>query len=376
VSAAQQNWIMMDTMRGLVTQSGNGARLRANTAEAEANTNDFGPTATGFQSLGNMSASAPFIYIAIRRGPMKTPTSGTSVFSPIAATNTTGTTNTTGFPVDMQISNYRLGDSHFTVDRLRGVSSTSTESLNWLITDGTGAEVTSSGVGMSRLFNNTGFQTVTYYNSASTVYWNFGRAPSFMDVVCYTGNGTSGATQSHNLGVVPEMMIVKIRNDVASWLVYHKDVGNTKAMALNSTIAPVTNSGYWNDTTPTSSVFTLGSIAGTNGSGKTFVAYLFASCPGVSKVGSYSGTGATQTISCGFAARFVMIKRTDSTGNWVVWDTARGMVAGTDPRLELNTTNTETNANWVYTDASGFQIVTTDATVNASGGSYLYLAIS
>lgn len=122
----------------------------------------------------------------------------------------------------------------------------------------------------------------------------------------------------------------------------------------------------------------MASSTGGNLSGSTYVAYLFASCPGVSKVGSYTGTGATQTINCGFTggARFVMIKRTDSTGDWWVWDTARGMVAGTDPRSLFNNTNAETNANWVYTATTGFQIVTSDATVNASGGTYIYLAIA
>ena len=101
-------------------------------------------------------------------------------------------------------------------------------------------------------------------------------------------------------------------------------------------------------------------------------------CAGVSKVGSYSGTGATQTISCGFTggARWVMVKRTDSTGDWYVWDTARGMVAGTDPYLFLNSTAIEVNANNVYTTGVGFQIVGTGAGINASGGSYIYLAIS
>ena len=119
-------------------------------------------------------------------------------------------------------------------------------------------------------------------------------------------------------------------------------------------------------------------ISETNVSGDKYVAYLFASCPGVSKVGSYTGTGATQTINCGFTggSRLVLIKRTDSTGNWVIWDTSRGMVAGTDPRLELNTTNAETNANWVYTTTGGFQIVTSDANVNASGGSYIYFSVA
>ena len=115
-----------------------------------------------------------------------------------------------------------------------------------------------------------------------------------------------------------------------------------------------------------------------NGSGSTYVAYLFATCTGVSKVGTYSGTGATQTISCGFTggARFVLIKRTDTTGDWYVWDTARGMTSGTDPYLLLNSTAAEVNANNVYTATGGFQIVGTGAGINASGGSYIFLAIA
>ena len=108
------------------------------------------------------------------------------------------------------------------------------------------------------------------------------------------------------------------------------------------------------------------------------MAYLFATCAGVSKVGKYTGTGATQTISCGFTggARWVMVKRTDSTGDWYVWDTARGMVAGTDPSLTMNNVAVESNANSVYTTTGGFQIVSTAADINASGGTYIYLAIA
>ena len=125
-------------------------------------------------------------------------------------------------------------------------------------------------------------------------------------------------------------------------------------------------------------MFSVGTGLVVNGSGENYVAYLFASCPGVSKVGSYTGTGATQTINCGFTggARFVLIKRTDTTSNWFVWDTARGMVAGTDPSLSLNTTAAESNANWVYTTSVGFQVVGTDASINANGGTYIYLAIA
>ena len=139
-----------------------------------------------------------------------------------------------------------------------------------------------------------------------------------------------------------------------------------------------TGSSYWNNTAPTSSVFTVGTDGGTNASSTNYVAYLFASLPGVSKVGSYTGTGTTQQINCGFTggARFVLIKRTDSTGDWYVWDTARGMVAGTDPSLLLNSTAAEVNANSVYTTGVGFQIVSTAAGINASGGTYIYLAIA
>ena len=216
--------------------------------------------------------------------------------------------------------------------------------------------------------------------------WMFRRAPGFFDVVCYTGTGTTN-TRNHNLGVVPEFAICKSRSNSDNWEVAAVNPSNPSQFfvgpnagaqfALNLTSGWGTT-GYTTSFYLTATTFSADTWWDKNTSGRTYVAYLFASVPGVSKVGSYTGNGTTQTINCGFTggARFVLIKRTDSTGDWFVWDTARGMVAGTDPRLALNSTAAETNANWVYTDASGFQIVTTDATVNASGGSYIYLAIA
>jgi hypothetical protein len=117
-----------------------------------------------------------------------------------------------------------------------------------------------------------------------------------------------------------------------------------------------------------------------NGSGQAIVAYLFASCPGVSKVGSYTGTAATQIINCGFTggARFVLIKRIDASGDWYVWDSARGIVAGNDPYLLLNSTAAEvTSTDYVDTAASGFELTSTaPAAINASGGTYIFLAIA
>jgi hypothetical protein len=210
----------------------------------------------------------------------------------------------------------------------------------------------------------------------------FRRAPGFFDVVCYTGDSTLGRAIPHNLAAVPELMIVKNRNDTENWVTYSAPTGNTTRMILNSAAASSTRA-VWADTTPTSTNFYVGGsgvLGETNFSSYTYVAYLFATCPGVSKVGSYTGTAATQTINCGFAsgARFVLIKRTDSTGDWYVWDSARGIVAGDDPYLLLNSTAAEvTSTDYVDTAASGFELTATaPAAINASGGSYIFLAIA
>jgi len=207
------------------------------------------------------------------------------------------------------------------------------------------------------------------------------RAPNFFDVVAYTGNGTAGRTVSHNLGVAPEMMWVK-RRDAAGWVwaVYHSGVSvdpETDWLQLNDTNAVADNATFWNDTSPTDTQFTVGTYNGVNASSGTYIAYLFASLDGVSKVGSYTGNGSSQTIDCGFSsgARFVLIKRTDSTGDWYVWNTERGIVAGNDPYLKLNTTDAEvTSTDWVDPDNSGF--IVNGTTINASSASFIFYAIA
>jgi hypothetical protein len=216
--------------------------------------------------------------------------------------------------------------------------------------------------------------------NANQYGWLMRRAPSFMDIVCYTGNSTSGATQTHNLGVVPELMIVKRRNTATDWYVYSAAVGATKFTVLNSTAAPVTATNAWNNTAPTSAVFTLGTAGEVNNSAGTYVAYLFASCAGVSKVGSYTGNGTTQTIDCGFTggARFVIIKRTDSTGGWYVYDTVRGMTVLTDPYVFLNSNAVQVaTLGSVTTVSTGFALNSTIlAAINVNAGSYIFLAIA
>jgi hypothetical protein len=371
------SWQVIDNMRAFPVGSDD-ARLSPNLADAEVTQSSFAPTATGFVSKSATfnGSGHTYIYMTIRR-PMKVPTSGTQVFNTNLETTTANPqTLTTGFPVDLSINTLRnSGQPRYVVDRLRGSRTNLALLLN---TDSTAAEAsyTSFGLGFD---NNTGIVDSGFWNLTDAVFWNFSRRTGFFDIVCYTGTGTL-TTQAHNLGVTPEMMIIKRRNNSSSWFVYSStgiDTGKTYPYPrLNGDEDGWFGTGAINATAPTSSVFTVNSIL--NDSAAPFVAYLFATCPGVSKVGSYTGTGATQTINCGFTggARWVLIKRTDSTGSWWLWDTARGMVAGTDPRMPLNSQTAEANNNWVYTVSTGFQIVTTDATVNASGGTFIFLAVS
>jgi hypothetical protein len=378
-----RNWFLLDTTRGLTTD-GNMNFLLANTTAAEASAGSFlAPTSTGFQLKTNsadMNANGNiYIYIAIRRGPMKVPTSGTSVFSPIAASSGT---RTTGFPVDMQILSYRDGvdalTNHQVIDRLRGVSSTSTEQGNYLNTSSSNAE-SSASPNSSVLMSNVGFQVASSYAGNRGVFHSFGRAPSFFDVVCYKGTGAN-LNVTHNLTVIPELIIVKDRSATADWRVYNAAGGSLNSLYLNATPAYDDDSTVWNNTSPTASVFTVGTNSNVNVSGNNYVAYLFATVAGVSKIGSYTGTGTTKQIDCGFTAgaRFVLIKRTDVSGAWYVWDTARGIIAGNDPYLLLNTTAAEvTSTDYIDTYSAGFEISSTaPAAINANGGSFIFLAIS
>jgi hypothetical protein len=384
-SGSPNDWFILDNMRGYAYSSQ--AYLRPNLSDAESTSTTYHvPSATGFTLLGTgnpfNNSGTTYIYIAIRRGPMKVPTDATKVFLPIAYAGNSSLRNLGGVlnPVDMFIGGYRNRSgfgANINASRLTG-------RLRNLVTATTAAEVvtadnTSQPI-YSFAFQDT-FQTGTGNELNGSGYnyvmWQMRRAPSFFDQVCYTGTGVT-RTITHNLAAVPELIIVKSRSRSPSiWAVYSVGTGNTKYLELQATTAAVVD-GIWNNTTPTSTVFSVDNGPSVNDSGSTYVAYLFATCAGVSKVGSYTGTGATQTIACGFTggARFVLIKRTDSTGDWYVWDTARGMVSGTDPSTLLNVEAAEVNANSVYTIATGFQIVSTAAGINASGGSYIFLAIA
>jgi hypothetical protein len=292
------------------------------------------------------------------------------VFTPNNTSVASGSSKlTTTFPVDSTLTK---GVPWAFNDRLRGAGQ-----LLYTTSDGSQTSGTASAW---QLDFNDGYEVNADDIGPIKPSYGFQRAPGYFDVVCYTGTGVTGLTVNHNLTVTPEWIIVKNRGAVRPWFVQQKDLGATQGIILNDTGAAYSDSGLWNNTAPTASVFTVGAGANVNASGNTYVAYLFATCPGVSKVGSYTGTGATQVINCGFTAgsRFVLIKRTDSTGDWYVWDSARGIVAGNDPYLLLNSTAAEvTNTDYVDTAATGFEISSTaPAAINASGGTFIFLAIA
>ena len=379
------DWRMFDNMRGVVI-AGDDNQLFANSSRAEdyasfAGAISFNATGFNVESQGNYGTST--IYIAIRRGPMKVPSDATTVYNVISQTPTSLTTLTNSFASDMVLSCQRSNGAVWgfnVADKLR--SSSITRGSPYLKTSTTAAE-SSFGAGVGFTLTNTNVQE-NFWNvglsvSSPVVYDIFQRAPNFFDEVCYTGTGTV-TTQAHNLAAVPELMIMKPRGAVGNWPTYTTATGSTQLMFLNTTGAAFTDANYWNGTTPTTSVFTVGTSSGVNSSGVTYVAYLFATCPRVSKVGSYTGTGTTQQIDCGFAAgaRFVLIKRTNSTGDWYVWDSARGIVAGNDPYLLLNSTAAEvTSTDYVDTYSAGFEISSTaPAAINANGGTFIFLAIA
>ena len=377
------NWILLDSMRGM-TVVGNDATLCANSSGAENGVllgNWVSPTATGFQITEsspevNGSASDTYIYLAIRR-PNKPPTTGTEVYNAIArtGTGTAATVTGVGFAPDLVHSKFRTDSTtaHTWFDRLRGA----TQMLSSNTTGGESATTCLTSFGMDGLVVGADSFGYINYSGGSIAHHFFRRAPGFMDVVCYTGTGAASQLITHSLAVSPELVIIKRRNGADSWMVY------TSSQAQLAILNQTNNFGYnpaGRFSGVSASTFTISSDSGFGANGGTYVAYLFASLPGISKVGSYTGNGSSQTINCGFStgARFILIKRTDSTGDWYVWDTARGIIAANDPHLSLNTTSAEDTTNdSVDPNSTGFIVNQVAATnINVNGATYIFLSIA
>jgi hypothetical protein len=385
-ATATSNWKIVDNMRGFLATPPSQA-IDADSSAIEGQVN-IGINATGFNDFGALNANATIIYMAIRR-PMKTPLSSDEVYNAIARTGTSAVaTVACGFTPDLVLSKGRNSTLQTALqDRLRGVK-------KQLLTCETDAE-SSPSTGLTNFDVMDGIIV-----DGASGYWNttynytnhfFKRAKGFFDVVAYTGNLTNNTKISHNMSAVPEMIWVKDRLDTQPWCVYHKDTQtfDPDGMLFLHYNGPSADTGSGaitafgdgvNIVTPTETDFTVGQNTYTNSSTSNFIAYLFATLPNISKCGSYTGNGTSQTIDCGFStgSKFILIKRTDSTGDWYFWDSVRGIVAGNDPHLSLNTTAAEvTTDDSIDPDTSGF-IVNQNATtnINVTSAEYIYYAIA
>lgn len=373
-AAVAGDWTIYDDLRGSLGNYATGNTLVVNSSASE-QTSSTTPSvdATGFYSNSNWGANRSYIYIAIRRS-NKPPTSGAQVFSAQVITGNGSATFTQSavapFSPDLIsvcFTNQAYGSalvSRLTYGQLYCYS----------------AQAENRPPGDIRFGRKQG--EILAYGQPSNTSWIhhfFRRAPGFFDVVGYIGTNTINRSVSHSLGAIPELMIAKRRTTAGgNWCVYSAALGPTKYLALHSTGGATLSSSVWQDTLPTASNFTVGSTLN-DASTETYAVFLFATVAGVSKVGSYTGNGGSQTINCGFAsgARFILIKRTDSAGEWYMWDTTRGIGSGNDPHLSLNSLPGEASDDSVDPDSSGFIVNQIAATnINVTNGVYIFMAIS
>lgn len=367
------NWFVFDFMRIWRRPTGQANDSYAHmfdVADAEAGQGRVFPTPDGFgfEQESNVhfnSSSASYIYMAIRK-PTKEPTAGTEVFSMDNTTDSNDPNFDSTHKVDMAlVKNTTDTGSWYNYTRVMG--------QKYLFADQTNAQGNAS----EAVFDyHNGFSN-TNWGDTDYQAWMWKQAAGYFDVVNYVGTG-SARTQKHNLGVVPEMIWIKRRDTTDNWCVFHKDVGATKHLALNNDNDANTSSTRWNDTAPTASVFTVGTDGEVNGNTGHYIGYLFATVDGVSKVGSYTGDGsAGKVIDCGFSngARFVLIKELSSSHKWYVFDTRRGIVAGNDPFLYLNTNDAQNDQNdSIDPNSSGFAV--NYANTNANGETYIFYAVA
>jgi hypothetical protein len=291
--------------------------------------------------------------------------------------------------------------SHQLTDAVRGAGATSLRSDDTRVE---GADGTASGylsAFTSDGFTSTSSSTNVYYNTNTYTYvsWNWlagGSGSSNTDgtatntvtvsasptagfsIVTYSGQSTN-FTWGHGLGVPPSMVIIKGRTNTAGWSVYHSALGATKRLALNTTDAAETMS-YFQNTEPTSTVFSVTTNGGTGANGVDYVAYCFAEVEGYSKFGSYTGNGSTDGpfVYCGFSVQWLLYKRTNDTEDWVILDNARDTYNPADAGLRPNWNYAEFSNSEIPVDftSNGFKLRATDRKSNGSGSTYIFMAFA
>jgi len=387
------SWYMYDNKR--TTSNPQGQYLQANEPLQELdgtsvfsmdfNSNGFTINATNNEI--NQSGST-YIFLAIAADARPAPVLANS-FSPTLYTgnNTTNVINTVGFKPDLTwVKTRNDSKNHVLVDSVRGVSSL-------LEADTTAAAATGTDF---TSFDTNGFTlaatNAVYMNPSGTnmVSWNWKAAgiptintegsttsltnanpASGFSIVKWVGTRPSSDTIGHGLGLTPKMIIIKNLSISSDWTVYAESEGATKHGILDTTTAWVSNNGAFNNTTPTSNVFTVGGDAFTNGLGNNIIAYCFADITGYQKIGSYTGNASSNPISVGFEPRFVMAKPSSATGSWLIMDSARGA----NEQLYPNLPSAEYSDTGNSFSSTGFTMKS-NGNWNASGVTYIYLAIA
>jgi hypothetical protein len=374
-----ETWDIYDSMRGIVT-GGNDQTLRSDSSASEYGYDRLSLTPTGFQAMNDNNHTnadgGTYIYLSIRRPDAyvgKPPELGTDVFNVVLG-NSDGSpvipVFAANFPVDFALRRRKdvVDDTDASARLTKG------KRLKTNLTD---AESSSA----SAVFD-------------SNVGWNDGdfddRYPSWMwkrhagfDVVCWEGDDTN-AFRSHSLGKTPEMIWFKNRDDTRSWRVFHKGLnGGTNpedyAVSLNASSAEGSNTSYMNGTAPTSTHFVAGLDGDTNVTGDSYIAMLFASVNGISKVGSFVGSDSDQTITLGFQPRFLIVKAYNQAYSWLVLDSTRGWAtsSGNNSKylfLELDWAQDDIDVG--YLTSTGFVAKGGSGNINDAGASYIYYAHS
>ena len=380
IKNADQNgtpWQVFDVARNMGQYNPGGTphgfRLELNSTNSEVagasgiilRSDGFSPGGSGSY---NNSDGDKFVYVAIRRpdGLVAKPERvATNLFAIDEGNNKVSVpVYESGFPVDFAMTKQQVQNKDWEIaSKLTGRS--------YLKTPSNGSQTDNPDYIMD-FQNGWGEQPG---EDADYCSWMWKRHQGF-DVQIYKGTGQN-AERVQNMGVVPEMMWVKRRTGTSTdWVVYHKDLNQYPQdyyLLLNSSAAVVNSSQWWKP--PTSTHWFTAGGGMNNISGAFYVAMLFSSISGISKVGSYSGSNSEQTIETGFQPRFVTIKQRDGTNWWLVLDSYRGWGSGNDEYLSFNQNNPRANYDFGAPTSTGFTVPSGgNAAINASGQEFIYYA--
>lgn len=388
------SWMIYDNIHGFNINPQQVTSISPNSTGNTLFLNKVYPVSSGFiiqdTGISFNTSGRPYGYVAIRRGLMKTPTDVTTVFDPELQTSGTSLSRKDfSCDVDMLLAVPRSLTSSGTVNglhsRLGGPGyplSTNTVggAFNELANLGAFVSAVNFRIKKGLIIGSDNTQRIQAGSASGWVHYAFARARRFFDMASYRGDGTTPRTIVHNLGVKPELIISKVVTTNANWAVYASPLTAASGLLLSTADSALIGTPYWAGVEPTDTSFTVGSGIEVNNLNQIYINYLFASCPGLSQIGTYTGNATTNPIDCGFTngAKFVLIKRTDAVGDWFVWDTARGIASGNDPYLRLNAALAEVgNTDYIDPYVSGFEISNTAPSgINASGGTYLFFAIA